>query len=115
MGAMDPSADIYMLCCASSAYPPSGPAVERECVRCRDIGVTTGLWVSRSVIRRVDAGEFLPYCAPCVAARQAEDDDPRWGVHRDQTDDLAAHGLLGQMDQLITLLNRAVRERRASR
>lgn len=104
-----------MLCCISSARPPTVPAVERVCLCCRVAGVLTTVWVSLSLVRRVDAGELAPLCMRCTAAEQAQDDDPQWYVDPDQKAELAAYGLLEKATELTAKLNEAAQERAARR
>ena len=98
-----------VLICQYVAIPPPLPSCERRCAECGAC-----IWVSQSMVARVDNGDVKPLCPRCVYTFMHAQPDLVFKIAPEQTDELLAAGALGAADQIVTELNQRYRTRRRS-
>ncbi|WIX75993.1 hypothetical protein QRX50_31535 [Amycolatopsis carbonis] len=90
--------DTYTLLCEGVGANPRIPVAARPCASCG-----TGLWVSSSMVARVDSGEVKPTCFKCAPGRLSE--DAVAVIHPGQVDELRSAGVLDAARDLLIALN----------
>lgn len=97
----------HMLVCALATQRSLAGAEERWCHVC-----SAAVWVSQSMLPRVEKGAALPTCLVCanglipqVASHAV--------IHPDQVAELRQTGLLGTAHQVVARLNHGARRRKA--
>ncbi|QYN17462.1 hypothetical protein [Amycolatopsis sp. DSM 110486] len=90
--------DTYTLLCQGVGANPRIPVAARPCASCG-----TGLWVSSSMVARVDAGEIKTSCFNCTPGRLSEDAVAT--IHPDQVNELRGAGVLDAARDLLIALN----------
>lgn len=87
------------LMCNPTVIPPSVPAVERVCDMCG-----TAVWVSRSMLLEVDAGNLLPACLEC-AEKHMDENGCETKLHPRQVPELVALGILEYAEGFVDITN----------
>ena len=89
-----------VLVCQFATIAPAVPSCERDCADC-----DTRIWVSRTMLPRVESGGATPMCPRCVRRFMRAQTDLVFEVAPEQTTELHAAGVLGAADQLVAALN----------
>jgi hypothetical protein len=89
---------IPLICSPIDRIPVSGSSW-RTCSECGQ-----RVWVSNSMVGKVDASEMRPICIPCAAP--IIESGAELAVHKDQTDELSEIGLLGFASRFTAEINR---------
>lgn len=89
-----------LLMCSPIAWTPV-PTFDADLAACDTCH--NGVWVSRTLYRRVANGELVPVCLECMPAAARNGIDAR--LHPDQEGELAEAGILDDARALVALLN----------
>lgn len=88
-----------MLMCSPSSQLPLPGSVERLCSECGG-----DIWISKSMYRKVDAGELTAACIPCAATR-LDDESHMVALDQAQLAELAEYNLLDFAYDLVSRAN----------
>lgn len=91
------------LYCMRTTYAPGVPALERFCTVC-----AWPVWVSRTMVGRVDSGEMEAVCNVCGRHVLETTERPIAELHPDQLGELAQLGILGFSRQFVANMNRGM-------
>jgi hypothetical protein len=93
--------DQFTLVCSLATHAPATTAAQRWCFLCG-----AEVWVSMSMVRRVDAGEGRPICEQC-ASGALSGSDQEVIVHPDQIDELRGLGMLDMAKRFVKRVNQS--------